>query len=386
VCTEAGLQGNCGEGCHCCDNQCLCDIGAPCPSAASGSGSGSTGGASSGSSGSSGSALPPPIGSAAAPAGYALAWSDEFNAASLDPANWNAKDDSNYGTGNHEDECYFAANVTESGGALHLTAKAQTVTCGGTNPDTGNPTYYYTSGFITTKGGAAAGDKYSFQYGYAEASIRMPKGNPYWGAFWLVGASSAPAWPTYGEFDVTELVGGYPDLTYGTFHYPCAGHTNCQTTPHIYNLASGSAYGGSSNNGTQLTPANFDTYSGATSSRFVRYGFLWEPGRITWYVDGRPVRSFDGAELVRYASDADGNITTSTVEKTVGTDLSASSTPFATVFSYFHTIDLNLSFGGAFPQGNGYTGGEVDGGYDVGNMAADLPGQMDVDFVRVYQD
>ena len=34
---------------------------------------------------------------------------------------------------------------------------------------------------------------------------------------------------------------------------------------------------------------------------------------------------------------------------------------------------------------HGYTGRESGGGYDNGNLNADLPGSMDVDYVRVWQ-
>lgn len=330
---------------------------------------------------------PPVFGSAPAPEGYTLSWSDEFNGTALDTTKWNALENANYGSSNHEDECYFGRNVTEGGGSLKLTAKRESVVCGGKNPDGPDNGYSFTSGFITTRaqGGAM---KYKFRYGYAEASIRMPKGNPFWGAFWLVGPGdgSTPGWPDYGEFDVTEIVGGRPDVTHGTFHYACDGASNCHTSAgNLYNLATGDSLSASSNLGPMLTQDNFDTFDGVTSSRFVRYGFLWEPHRITWYVDGNPVRYFDGTHLVRIKPDGSEQL-----EKTVGVDLYPNNPPsidFDTVFAYEHSIDLNLAFGGAMTTGtNGYTGNDLaTGGYSDGSLVANLPGAMEIDYVRVYQ-
>jgi beta-glucanase (GH16 family) len=112
-------------------------------------------------------------------------WADEFNSAAIDANKWNVQHSSNYGSGNHEDACYLKDNVIESGGSLRITAQKQKVSCGGTNPDLSNSTYYFTSGMVTTReqGGSM---KYKFTQGYIEARIKAPKGNPYWPAFWLV--------------------------------------------------------------------------------------------------------------------------------------------------------------------------------------------------------
>ena len=322
-----------------------------------------------------------------APSGkqWNLAWSDEFNGSSVDTGKWNVQSNSNYGSSNHEDECYEAANVTEGGGVLNLTAKRQTVTCGATNPDTGNSTYYFTSGMITTRaqGGAM---KYKFKQGYIEARMRAPKGNPYWPAFWLVGPGdgSTPGWPTYGEFDISEIYGSRPDATFGTMHYACTASSGaCQTAANVYNIAAGSAYGGTSNYGTQMNDATtFNSYNGATTS-FHTYGLLWEANRITWYVDGKPVRYFDGKEVRRYNSDG-----STTLENSVCTSaMACPSVDMATVFGYEHSIIFNLAFGGNGPRYStyGYTGYDTAGGYVNGNLVATIPDSMQIDYVRVYQ-
>jgi beta-glucanase (GH16 family) len=339
---------------------------------------------------SSASASPLSIGSASSPSGYSLAWSDEFNGSSVDSSKWNELSNSNYGSANHEDECYEPGNITESGGTLNILAQQQTVTCGGTNPDTNNDNYFFTSGFLTSRANGSEPQKYSFQYGYVESAIEMPKGNPYWGAFWLVGDNTAPGWPQYGEFDINEMVSIHPDATTGTIHYPCSGASNCSNNgANLYNMnpAAGTSntYDSNANLGTALTTANYGTYTGKTSSSFVRYGFLWQPNLITWYINGIPNHSLDSSGvLTTYTSwDSSGNPLASTTKT-----LTASTTPLATVFSYYHTIDLNLSVGGASPTDQGYTGKEdADGtSYDDGNLTtAGVPGVMKVDYVRVYQ-
>jgi beta-glucanase (GH16 family) len=215
----------------------------------------------------------------------------------------------------------------------------------------------------------------------------MPKGNPYWGAFWLVSPNdgSTPDWPDYGEFDVMEVLGGRPDLTHGTLHYACAsssGHCHTSATA-MYNIATMDSYQGSRNYGPQVRPDNF--VDGASTTRFVRYGFLWEPDAITWYVDGRPVRYLTAAgDFYRYQPDGsrvfDRNL--SDIYPTAPPTISMTE-----VFGHWHSINLNLAFGGSFPRymTYGYTGMETPAGYDNGNLAATIPGEMRVDYVRVYQ-
>ena len=112
---------------------------------------------------------------------------DDFNGSSVDPARWNVQNNSNFGSGNNEDQCYKAANTTVAGGTLRMVGKRETVTGCGSNPD-GGSSYYFTSGMVTTRqqGGAM---KFKYRHGYAEVRMRVPRGNLYWPAFWLTGAS-----------------------------------------------------------------------------------------------------------------------------------------------------------------------------------------------------
>lgn len=310
-------------------------------------------------------------------------WSDEFNGG-LDTSKWNVQNNSNFGAANHEDQCYRAANVSVSGGALQLTGKRETVSCGATNPNTGNSTYYFTSGMVTTR--AQGGPmKFKFRQGYIEARIKAPKGNLYWPAFWLVGPGdgSTPGWPDYGEFDITEMYGTRPDATFGTMHYACPNKASCMTAANVYNMKTGSSYGGVSNFGTQMNDqATFDSYSGGMLN-YNTFGLLWEANRITWYVNGKAVRYFDGNEVRRYES----NGSTTLENKVCTTAMGCPSIPFSTVFDYEKSIILNMALGGdgiTYPT-HGYTGYDTASGYVNGNLVADLPGALEVDYVRVYQ-
>jgi len=310
-------------------------------------------------------------------------WADEFSGSSVDTTKWNVQNNSNYGASNREDQCYRSGNVAVSGGMLRLIGKRETVSCGGTNPDTGNSTYYFTSGMVTSRaqGGAL---KFKFNKGYIEARVKAPKGNPFWPAFWLVSPNdgSTPGWPDYGEFDIFELYGIRPDVTNGSMHYKCTdadGH--CQLNPTWYNIKADSAYGGQSNLGTQITTQTaMDAYTGGTTD-FNTYGFLWEADKLTWYVNGRKTRYFDGTNLYRIEQNG-----STTFENSTAT-LGPPAIPFSTVFNYDHSINLNMAAGGNGPQwsGYGYTGQDTAGGYNDGNLVMQDPATLEVDYVRLYQ-
>jgi beta-glucanase (GH16 family) len=180
-------------------------------------------------------------------------FADEFAGNQLDTNRWNTVYP--WG-GTHEDnaelECYTPDGVSVSGGFLHLRASKKTVQCYEYYSRT-NKTYQYESGMLASFG------KYAFQYGYVEMRARLPQGQGLWPAFWLL-KEVQPAvveWPP--EIDVFEVLGLEPTKVYMTNWY-----------------------------GTERSPVSqqFSYVGPDTSSAFHTYGIDWQPGRITWYIDG----------------------------------------------------------------------------------------------------
>ncbi len=274
-------------------------------------------------------------------------WSDDFSGTAVDATKWNVPNSSNFGSGNNEDECYLGANVTVAGGTLRLTGRRQTVTGCGSNPD-GGSSYYFTSGMVTSRaqGGSL---KMKFRQGYLEAQMRVPRGNIYWPAFWLAGAGdgSSPGWPAYGEVDITEIYGSRPDVSESNFH-----RTGGNIGSRNHNVTSPP----SSATGVNVNPPN-PFVTGGTNG-WHRYGIKWSANRLDWFIDGVLVRSYTGSSA---------------------NDTSA--------LGYEKSIILNLAMGGDGPRypDHGFTGQESGAGYSNGNLVADLPGTMEVDYVRLWQ-
>jgi beta-glucanase (GH16 family) len=269
---------------------------------------------------------------------------DEFGGDAVDRTRWNVPDESNYGTGGHQDQCYRAGNTTVADGTLRLTAQRETVTDCGSNPD-GGDAYYFTSGMVTTRrmGGPVT---FRYRHGYAEVRMRAPRGNLYWPAFWLTGPSdgSTPSWPDYGEFDVSEIYGAQPDISESNYH-GTLGSIGARSHNVVTKGSSSSL---------SINPPN-PLVAGGTND-WHTYGFNWTENRLEWFIDGVLVRTYNASTPEDLAS-----------------------------FGYDHSIILNLQVGGSGPAYEGYTGGERDDGYDDGNLSADLPGTMEVDYVRVWQ-
>jgi len=194
------------------------------------------------------------------PAGWTLAWADEFDDGALDPARWTAQHLSTFGDGNSELACLMnrPENVFERGGTLTIRARKETtpVTCGSSDarfPDGRS----YTSGMLRTTA--------SWTYGRFEMRAKLPTSpgdsKGLWPAFWM-----RPAAGGTGELDILEAIGSSPggntaQRIHQTIWYDYAGTHPKETF-------------------TALTA--FDPSAG-----FHTYAVEWDPGQIRWYVDGR---------------------------------------------------------------------------------------------------
>lgn len=196
------------------------------------SGGTSTGGGASASAGS----TPP----AKASGPWTLAFDDEFNGSYLDTTTWSTCFDWDCtNAGSDELEWYTPENVTVSNGAAQLTAREQ--------QSHGMP---YTSGMIQSRG------KFNFQYGYAAMRALVPQGQGLWSAFWMLPTDES--FPP--ELDVVENW-GTPFHTGQYVHFGTHGQAG-QGIP-----------------GGYLSPG------------YHVFSVDWEPGAITWYIDGLRTRS-----------------------------------------------------------------------------------------------
>jgi beta-glucanase (GH16 family) len=176
------------------------------------------------------------------PAGeWNAVFSDDFSGSALDASKWSSCypwDCTN--RSNNELEWYQASQATVGDGLLSLIAQPEQIN--------GFP---YASGMITTFG------KFSYTYGYAQIVAKLPSGKGMWPAFWTLPVDET--WPP--EMDIMEKW-GTDDVVHAVVHY---GQT-----------------------GDQWSTIDLPTYA----ESFHTYGMDWEPGSITWYVDGFPQAVF----------------------------------------------------------------------------------------------
>ena len=116
----------------------------------------------------------------------------------------------------------------------------------------------YTSGRISTQ------NLKTFTYGRFEVRAKVPKGQGYLPAFWLMANDENVygQWPRCGEIDCMEVMGQDTKKLYGTIHYGNP-HAESQGT---YTIKDG---------------------ENSFSDDFHIFTCDWEPGKITWYVDGK---------------------------------------------------------------------------------------------------
>ena len=179
----------------------------------------------------------------------------------------------------------------------------------------------YTSGRISTQ------NLKTFTYGRFEVRAKVPKGQGYLPAFWLMANDENVygQWPRCGEIDCMEVMGQDTNKLYGTIHYGNP-HAESQGT---YTIEDGPSF----------------------SDEFHTFTCDWEPGKITWYVDG-----------IKYHEESNWHSTTE------GQGTLTYPAPFDQPFY----IILNLAVGGSW----------------VGNPNEEtsfVDNPFVVDYVRVYQ-
>lgn len=242
------------------------------------------------------------------PDNYILVFSDEFDHSSIDSTKWNTS----YRWGsdliiNNEAQYYVNSLQNPDFGVTPFKLNSDTLTIQATRtPDwlrsaaQGQP---YLSGAMTTF------NKFRMTYGYVEMRAKLPRGQGLWPAFWLLHQSDHQERP---EIDVVEMLGNNSRLVYQTYHY-------------------------FENNSRLVSSPSYQVPGPDYANDFHTFGMLWEPGRITWYVDGK--------ETNRHVSSG--------------------------VSSEEMYILLNLALGGSWP------------GYP--DASTPFPANFEIDYVRAYQ-
>ncbi|MGX7100344.1 glycoside hydrolase family 16 protein [Globicatella sanguinis] len=182
---------------------------------------------------------------------YDFVWGDEFEGDQLNRDDWNVELHEP-GWVNEEWQEYIDDEkvLQVNDGKLVIQPVKESVD--------GKDLYY--SGRVNTQ------NKQNFKYGFFEAKVRVPKGQGYLPAFWLMSADENVygQWPRCGEIDIMEVHGSDTTKSYGTIHYG---------NPHR-----------ESQGEMQLTEGDF-------SEEYHVFALEWLPGKINWFVDGQLIHS-----------------------------------------------------------------------------------------------
>jgi beta-glucanase (GH16 family) len=183
------------------------------------------------------------------PAGYKLAWSDEFDGQKLDAGKWVYRTDSKMWS------TQLPANVSIADGKLRLAVKKE---------DAGDK--HYT--------GAGVISKQAFKYGYYEAKFKVPPGAGWHTSFWMMkhnGKGGTGPDATRLELDVCENDSVNPN-GYGV-------------NLHLWNPKPHKTFGGKHVKTPDL------------SKDFHVWGCEFTPEAVKYYFDGKEVQSIDATKF-----------------------------------------------------------------------------------------
>lgn len=193
-----------------------------------------------------------------APAGYQLAWADEFERdGAPDPALWRYDTHANRAGWYNNELQYYAADRLENArvedGRLIIEARRESLDA----PDSGG------QGFTSVR----MISRQALTYGLYEIRARLPCARGAWPAIWML-PQAAGAWPAGGEIDIMEHVGHRLGVVHGTVHTGA------------YNHVAGTEKGG-------------EVAVPDACEAFHRYQLNWTPEATVFSIDDRPFYRFE---------------------------------------------------------------------------------------------
>jgi beta-glucanase (GH16 family) len=273
----------------------------------------------------------------AAPAGWKLVWSDEFEGDSVDRTKWDFDigngffDYKNHvwipGWGNEELQYYTgdSANVTVKDSLLTIRALKESLHgCG------------YTSARLKSRRRDGT-PLFTKLYGRFEFRAKVPWGKGLWPALWMLPQDDRyGGWAASGEIDLMEIVGEKPHEVLNSIHF------------------------GSTFPKRSLITTVHALPGGSQVSDWHLYTVEWAPGEIRFYVDGVQTCCYDHWWSCSKTRDGAG------VEPRRAGDLNPWPAPFDQPFY----LVMNVAVGGNFPG--------------APNPQTQFPAELVVDYVRVY--
>lgn len=254
-----------------------------------------------------------------------IVWCDEFDGTALDTNCWTC----DIGNGFWVSDPGFWVSGWGNNELEYYTSRTQNVyVAGGTLHIVARSENYL--GFSYTSGRIKSDGLFARKYGWIEFRVKLPGGVGFWPALWMMPQNSPyGGWPNSGEIDVMENDGSRTNQVGGAVHY-----------------------GGAQ--GHDVYSSQTFTFTGTTrTTDFHVYGLDWTTNALRWYVDG---------QLYQSQTNWWSNVGTS-----------SDTYPYPAPFDQPFYLLMNLAVGGNYL-----------GNPDTNRINASLPGEMLVDYVRVY--
>ncbi|QQS52381.1 MAG: glycoside hydrolase family 16 protein [Bacteroidota bacterium] len=191
---------------------------------------------------------------------YYLAWSDEFEATTIDEKNWNFQE---LKAGHFNDEWQRYTNSPENAyienGCLVIKAIHESEVHGMDQ---------YTSARLNTA------NKQAWKYGKIVVRVKLPYGHGLWPAVWMLGTNidengGDTPWPQSGEIDILELYGSKNDSV-----VECNIH-----------------YAGADGLHANMGAVSYKNKEGRFADAFHIFELDWDAQKMVWLVDGNEYAS-----------------------------------------------------------------------------------------------